>query len=160
MHTDPPPAAESTTHPNDGPHHPPRAPVLLRTPDGTTYAGGRDALDVTPAAGRRRRWPLPPQAVGTAETAPVLMRTDDGLLFLYNAPGRLLRLRPTPAAADPLALEATFTQDLPDDVPTRVWLDPAGRIDFAVAGHQLTVTFPAGRIPKPIAEMIPAAAAN
>ncbi len=155
MHTDPPPAVPPTA-PTTGPTTRP-APTILRTADGTAYGDGRDAIEVTDKFGHWHRWPLPPAAVGLPQTDPVLMRTEDGLLFLYNAPGRLLRLRPTPAAPEPFTLEATFTADLPDaEHPTRVWLDPAGRIDFACDGHQLAVTFPAGRMPKAISDMVPA----
>ena len=129
--------------------------ILLRTADGTRYADGRSAIVTVTPTGRRTRWPLPPEAAGDADTVPVLMRTDDGLLFLYNAPGRLLRLRP--ATDGTFAVEATFTKGIPDEDVARVWLDPAGRIDFAVAGDRpaLTVTFPAGRVPKAIADMMP-----
>ena len=163
LHTDAPPAPVTvvpttlpTTTPTTGPTTAPvTGPPLLRVADGTTYFDGRDALVWADKAGHRGRWPLPPVALGSATTAPVLMRTDDGLLFLYNGPGRLLRIRPTPAADEPFQLEATFTADLPDDEqPTRVWLDPAGRIDFACGTNRLVVTFPAGRMPKPIADMI------
>ena len=141
FHTDPP-----VPRPTTGPA------VLLKAPDGTTYLDGRTAIETVDPAGHHARWPLPPEAVGSID--PTLLRTDDGLLFLYNAPGRLLRLRPTPGGS--FKLEATFTTDIPNaDRPTRVWLDPAGRIDFAVDPHQLVVTFPAGRIPKPIADMMP-----
>jgi hypothetical protein len=157
LHTDgPPPAVTPATVPTTGPTTVPTAgPPLLTTADGTTYFDGRAAIEWTDPAGHRSRWPLPPQALGSPSTTPVLMRTDDGLLFLYNAPGRLLRLRPTVGGAEPFKLEATFTADLPDDErPARVWLDPAGRIDFACGGDRLVVTFPAGRMPKPIADMI------
>ena len=83
------------------------------------------------------------------------MRTADGLLFLYNQPGRLLRIRPTPGAAEPFKLEATFTHDIPNsDHPARVWLDPAGRIVFVTNDNILTLTFPSGVIPKPISRMM------
>ncbi len=144
MHTDRPP----TTRPASGPA------LLLKAADGTTYFDGRTALEAVDPAGHAVRWPLPPVAVGTI--APTLMRTDDDLLFLYNAPGRLLRIRATPGDAEPFKLEATFTTDIPNgDAVPRVWLDPAGRIDFATDEHRLVVTFPAGRIPKPITDMMP-----
>jgi hypothetical protein len=81
------------------------------------------------------------------------------LLFLFNQSGRLLRIRPTPATAEdesePFKLEATFTDNIPNtDTPTRVWLDPAGRIDFVTDESTLTITFPAGHIPKEISRMM------
>ena len=151
---DPPPATRPATAPSTAPSD---GPELLRTGDGTRYYDGRQRLVSVDKAGRRTAWPLPPTAVAAADAQPVLMRTDDGLLFLYNGPGRLIRLRPTPAAADPFELEATFTDGIPNaDHPARVWLDPNGRIDFATDGHVLTITFPSGRMPKAIADMIPA----
>ena len=82
------------------------------------------------------------------------MQTPDGLLFLFNQPGRLLRIRPTPDLNEPFKLEATFTRDIPNaDHPARVWLDPAGRIDFVTDGNVLTIAFQAGIIPKEIRQM-------
>ena len=152
---DDPPATRPATGPTSAPVDGPL--LLLRAPDGTRYYDGRQAIVTVDKAGRRTRWPLPPAATAADGADVALMRTDDGLLFLYNAPGRLLRVRPTPAAAEPFHLDATFTEGIPDaDHPARVWLDPDGRIDLVTDGHVLTVTFPAGRMPKTIADMIPA----
>ena len=159
FHTEVPPAPPMpTSRPTTGPSTAPvDGPPLLTTTDGTRYHDGRDALVVVDPAGHRTRWPLPAVATGAAEVDPVLVRTDDGLLFLYNAPGRLLRLRPTPTDAEPFRLEATFTDGIPNDpAPARVWLDPSGRLCFATEGPTLTVTFPVGRVPKAIANMMPA----
>ena len=38
------------------------------------------------------------------------MHTKDDRLFLYNQKGRVLRIKPTPAASKPFELEATFTR--------------------------------------------------
>jgi hypothetical protein len=164
MHVDPapaPPVELPTTAPTTGPTTGPATtpadgPLLLRADDGTRYYDGRSAIVTVDKGGHRASWPLPPAAVGSSATDPVLLRTDDGLLFLFNAAGRLLRLRRD--ADGTFHLEATFTDGIPnDDRPTRVWLDPAGRIDFATGGNVLTITFPAGRLPKAIADMMPAA---
>ena len=105
--------------------------------------------------GGETAWPLPPTAIGSGEV--YLIRTPDGLLFLFNQPGRVLRLRPTPDAAEPFILEATFTRNIPNtDHPARIWLDPAGRIIIASEGNHLSILFPAGHIPTAIREMMPA----
>jgi hypothetical protein len=98
-------------------------------------------------------WMLPPEAVGTLD--PTLIQTSDGLLFLYNQAGRLLRIKPTPGEVEPFKLEATFTKDIPNaDHPTRIWLDPLGRIDMVYDGTVLAVMFPAGHIPAGISQMM------
>jgi hypothetical protein len=126
---------------------------ILTTPDGTQYYNGKDALMMVKKNADPVKWALPGPAVGTAD--PVLMQTTDGLLFLFNQSGRLLRIRPTPGASEPFKLEATFTDNIPNtDTPTRVWLDPAGRIDFITDASTITVTFPAGHIPKEISRMM------
>jgi hypothetical protein len=127
-------------------------PILIAA-DGTRYYDGRTSLIMVKKNKEQTTWPLPGTAVGVAE--PVLMQTQDGLLFLFNQPGRLLRIRPTPGQSEPFKLEATFTTDIPNaDHPARVWLDPAGRIDFVTDGNVLTLTFPAGNIPKEIRQMM------
>jgi hypothetical protein len=126
---------------------------ILTTPEGTRYFDGKNSLIMRGKNGNQTTWPLPAAAVGTAH--PVLMQTSDGLLFLFNEPGRLLRIRPTPAAPEPFRLEATFTKDIPNTAaPARVWLDPAGRIDFVSDENVLTITFPDGHIPKEISRMM------
>ena len=128
-------------------------PPLLKAADGTQYFDGKTSLIVLKVNGEKITWPLPAAAVGSAE--PTLMQTSDGLLFLFNQAGRLARIRPTPTEAEPFKLEAVFTKDIPNaDHPTRIWLDPAGRIDFVSEDNVLTVTFPAGHIPKEISRMM------
>jgi hypothetical protein len=135
---------------------PAEAPLLVLG-DGSAYFGGNEALRLLSPDGRERTYPLPPDAVGQLDR-PILLRTHDGLLFLYNAPGRLLRLKLTPHATPPLSLQATFTHNIPNtDTPTRLWLDPAGRICF-LDGQRLTLLFPQGRIPPAIRTLMPAEA--
>ncbi len=144
--TPPPTATRPTTAEAD--------PPLLVTADGTRYYDGKAAVVVQAPAGRRTSWPLPPDATGTV-ARPLLARTPDGLLFLYNTPGRLLRLKP---AADGFEVEATFTADVPNaDQPTRLWVDPNGRLDMVVDPTTLCVMFPSGHVPRSIAEMMPVA---
>jgi hypothetical protein len=126
---------------------------LLITADGTRYFDGKASLVVIPKTGAKMNWPLPPSGVGSGD--PTLIQTSDGLLFLFNQPGRLLRIRPTPTDAEPFKLETTFTKDIPNsDHPARIWLDPAGRIDFVSDGNILTISFPSGIIPKEISRMM------
>jgi hypothetical protein len=126
---------------------------ILKTSDGTEYFDGKNNLIVQKSTGEKITWPLPAPAVGSLN--PTLLQTPDGLLFLYNQPGRLLRFRPTPNEAEPFKLEANFTKDIPNsDAPVRIWLDPAGRIDFITEDNLLTIAFPDGHIPKEISRMI------
>jgi hypothetical protein len=129
-------------------------PPLRVTSDGTRYFDGRNALVVVDRSGAQARWPLPPAAVGGMDP-PTLIRTADGKLFLFNQPGRVLRIAPTPEGPEPFKVEATFTKDIPNvDRPARIWLDPLGRIDIAYNGNCLAILFPAGHIPPEISQMI------
>jgi hypothetical protein len=127
--------------------------ALLTAANGTKYFDGKTSLIVIRKTGTRIVWPLPASAVGSSD--PTLVQTSDGLLFLFNQPGRLLRIRPTSTETEPFKLEAIFTKDIPNsDHPSRIWLDPAGRIDFVSDRNVLTVTFPSGIIPKEISRMM------
>ena len=138
------------------------APLLV-TPDGVRYYGGAQSLRILGPAGELITWPLPEKAVGSA-AKPALLRTSDGLLFLFNEPGRIVRLRenrPDPDTAappdEPVTFEAAFGRHVPTDpAPLRIWLDPAERICIAHGGSRVTVLFPTGRIPRSIAEKMPA----
>lgn len=125
-------------------------PPLLVAPDGTRYFDGLMNLRCVDAAGHQTLWPLPAAANGRGPAT--LIRTADGLLYLFNEPGRVLRIRPTPGSTETFRLEATFTHRIPlADHPTRIWLDPAGRIAVEWSNH-LALLFPRGFIPPAIAE--------
>jgi hypothetical protein len=125
-------------------------PPILITSEGTQYYDGQKSLVVVNHRSGAAIWPLPATASGTA--VPHLVRTSDDRLYLFNQGGRILRIRPTPARQTPFEIEATFARDVPDtNDPTKVWLDPAGRIDFEW-GKRLTIFFPSGYIPRQIAE--------
>lgn len=126
-------------------------PPLLVAADGTRYYDGRQALKVVRPDRPMVDWTLPEAAVGTGK--PTLLQTKDGRLFLFNEPGRVVRVRPTPTGDAPFEYEATFTRGIPSDSNTaRIWLDPADRICIAHGGNRITVLFPSGRIPPAIAE--------
>lgn len=146
------PATGPATHPMADGHADDLGTPLLVGPDGSRYYGGITDLRVVSPSGREVVWSLPDIASGQDPVR--LVRTDDGRLFLFNQPGRVLRLNPTPEKSAPFELEATFTRGVPsaDDV-ARVWVDPAGRIIMA-HGKQLTILFPAGYIPSAIRQMI------
>ncbi|HEV8604926.1 MAG TPA: hypothetical protein VGQ99_06150 [Tepidisphaeraceae bacterium] len=148
------PTSNPTTHPAPNTLIAPNEKPLLHDPDGNWYFDGKTSLKVISKTGHITIWPLPGPAAGDAE--PWIIRTPDGLLFLFNQPGRLLRIRPTPDAHQPFDLEATFSRKIPNDPPTRIWLDPAGRIIIAFAGNQLAILFPHGFIPPATDRIIPA----
>ena len=118
------------------------------------YFGGKTNLRRV-TADEDVNWPLPPSATGTAR--PWLVADKDGLLFLFNEPGRLLRIRPTPKAAEPFKIEATFSHKIPNVEPNRFWMDPGGRLIIAHGDHELAICFPGGVVPPTMAEKMPAA---
>jgi hypothetical protein len=141
------PTSQAATAPADAPDqgHP-----ILTTPEGTRYFDGLTRIKVTQPGHGPIDWPLPPAANGTGPVS--LVVTKSGKLFLFNQPGRVLRIAPTPGASEPFRLEATFTHNIPSITkPTRVWLDPAGRIDIAWE-NRLAILFPEGYIPRAISE--------
>lgn len=147
----PPDAAPAATAPADD-----LGPVLFEAPDATRYYDGRSTLRVVPKNGKRIDWPLPPAASGDGVGGKVyLVRARDGVLFLFNQPGRVVRIRPTPDGEEPFTVDATFTRNIPSaDAITRVWLDPAGRIIMAY-GNRLAIMFPGGYIPTAITRLMP-----
>lgn len=151
--TEPAPPPPTATRPaDDG--------AILVEPDGTRWYDGVVALRRVSPGDQEMRWTLPPEVLGAADgyARPALIRAE-GRLFLFNAPGRVVRLREaSPGSGDgALSVEAVFTRKIPNvDRPTRVWLDPAGRMVIATEGNTLSILFPAGRIPGEIRKMMPA----
>ena len=130
-------------------------PLLAVDPDGGRYYDGRSTLRVRARDGTRTDWALPPAATGEGLGGKVyLVRSREGLLFLFNQPGRVVRIEPTPDGDEPFKVDATFTRDVPNtDSVTRVWLDPAGRIIMAY-GSKLAIMFPRGYIPRAISDLM------
>jgi hypothetical protein len=139
--------SSSSTEPSTNPADVP----LLTTPDGTRYFGGLNDLRAIEPSGKRITWSLPDVANGTGPAW--LVRDRKGKLFLFNQPGRVLRIAHTRAGPEPFKLEATFTHNIPSGKLTRVWLDPAGRIDVT-SGNRLAILFPDGYIPREILQKI------
>jgi hypothetical protein len=132
----------------------PTKPLLVDA-DGNRYFDGESILHVVSKSGKHTVWPLPFAARGRA--GGTLLRAKDGTLFLFNQPGRILRIKPTPGAASPFKLEGSFTHRIPgDDNIRRIWLDGANRICIAYDDNKLAIVFPEGHIPPHIATMIPA----
>jgi hypothetical protein len=124
---------------------------LLLAPDGTRYYDGQQYLKMQKADGTLVSWLLPNSAVG--EGKPTLLQNKDGLLFLFNAAGRIVRIRPTPNGDEPFTVDGVFTRTVPTDAnPQRIWIDPADRICIAHSGNTITIFFTIGRIPPAISE--------
>ncbi len=121
--------------------------VLLVDGEGTCYYGGQAGLKLIRKDGSRVEWRLPEEARGDGEVH--LVRTGEGVLFLINRPGRVLRIRPRGVGeGEPFELEATFTRGIPRaEHLERVWVDPFGRICMAYEGSKLALLFPRGYIP-------------
>ena len=139
----------ATTRPSD------LGPPLLADRDGTLYYDGKQKLLIVDKQGTRTEWPLPDRATGSAD--PYLVESEPGRFFLFNEPGRLLRLRRTPAGPDPFKLEATFSRNIPNvSKLTRMWVDPKGRIAMVWDEKNLAIAFPQGFIPMETRHLIPA----
>ena len=121
--------------------------------DGTRYYDGSSTIRIREKNGHETTWNLPAGAVGSGDVW--LFHCGEDRFFLFNQPGRVLRLRRTPGESEPFELEATFTHDIPNVNPRRIWLDPAGRIDIAYSGNTLAILFPTGQIPDEIRQMMP-----
>ncbi len=145
--TDPMLTAESaTTQPATLPSDP--GPLLVAGKDGARYFGGKQSLDVITADGKRTSMSFPATAAGGDPVT--LIETPDGKLFLFNQPGRVLRLSPTNGESEPLKIDAIFSRNIPNGAADRIWLDPAGRICMSADGV-IVVLFPTGVIPHDIA---------
>ncbi|MGB7160185.1 MAG: hypothetical protein WBD40_19110 [Tepidisphaeraceae bacterium] len=128
---------------------------LLVDADGNRYFDGAALLHVISKSGKHTVWPLSTAARGTPSGT--LLCAKDGRLFLFNQPGRVLRIKPTPGADQPFKLEGSFTHRVPtSERIARIWIDDANRICVAYDDNRLAILFPEGVIPPHIATMIPA----
>lgn len=129
------------------------SPPLFVDKDGNQYFDGVNTLRLVQKDGKEFRWKLPDAATG--EGKPTLIEAGEHRLFLFNAPGRVLRIHRTPASTQPFELEATFTRNVPNsEYVRRIWLDPAGRIIIAYEDNDLAILFPDGRIPPEISKLM------
>lgn len=120
---------------------------LLHDAEGSWYFDGKTKLKVIRRDGSQVVWPLPAVANGEGEVR--LVQAKDGVLYLFNQPGRVLRIKATPGGPEAFKLEATFTRKIPNvSNPTRIWLDPFNRIVIAYEGNRLAILFPEGFIPQ------------
>jgi hypothetical protein len=128
---------------------------ILKTDDGTTFFDGLQQLTVDRPDGARLQWPLPADLTGAGviDGRAVLISTGDRL-FLFNQPGRMVRLRSTPADAEPFKVDGVFTRNIPATDIVRIWLDPAGRIAMVSDTNVLQVGFPSGQIPTSVANIM------
>ncbi len=126
--------------------------LILIDKDGTRYFDGSKTIRIAPKNGPIITWNLPPAAVGNGDVW--LFHCGQDRFFLFNQPGRVLRLRRTPDGSEPFELETTFTRHIPNADPQRIWLDPAGRIDIAYGGDKLVILFPTGRVPPEIQQLM------
>lgn len=131
----------------------PEGDWLVKKEDGTIYRGGVEKLIVERPDGSRVNWDLPPEILGSGEALAVV--DEAGRVFLFNRPGRVAQIAPTPDGPEPFELEAVFDEDLPGAVPRRVWIDPIGRICAAYFGDAVAVMWPDGRVPAEIRKMMP-----
>jgi hypothetical protein len=132
------------------------AKPLLKDSEGNWYFGGVDSLKVVRKDGTYASWPLPATAQGQADYKPWLVRSEEGFLFLFNQPGRLVRIRVTPDDVEPFKVDATYARNIPNtSSPTRIWLDPFDRIAIAYDKNKLTILFPRGFIPRATLVLIP-----
>jgi len=141
--TNPPPAPAA---PSNGPTTAPSNFLLTDFDDRNIYDGKTALRSI--ARKVDRSWPLPAAATGVDPVT--MVETPDQKLFLFNQPGRVLRIANTPNGAEPFKLEATFTRNIPNDQPVRIWVDPAGRICMAYESS-ISVLFPSGVLPHEIA---------
>ncbi len=126
-------------------------------PDGSRYYDGVERLRQVRPDGSEVEWRLPAEAVGTSERSLVKLAADaKGRLFLFNRPGRVVRIDPTPDAAEPFEVAGVFDEEIPGAVPRRVWIDPAGRLCAAYFGDTVVIMWPDGQIPPSIRQLIPA----
>jgi len=125
-------------------------PPLMIDAAGNRYYDGKFDLIISTPKGKTITWPLPVSCAGSADEPAFIAGDTEGHLFLFNCEGRIARL-----SGPALALEAVFERGVPDlgDI-SRVWCDPAGRIDVVYGGRSLAIIFPTGQIPPEIEDKI------
>ena len=171
------PRGEDAEVVNDPPAN--RGDALAVGPDGSEYRGGITELRVKRPDGSEVVWPLPPEVAGFAATPPpkkgvrpiidAAGKLDlpelsakavidaKGRVFLFNRPGRVVRIDPTrEGAAEPFEVAGVFEpSSMPTAAPRRAWIDPSGRLCALFFDDTVTVMWPEGRVPPSIREKMP-----
>ncbi len=130
------------------------ADLLATLPDGTLISGGRTELVFRRPGLAEFTLPL---TAGQQATVPVTVAAaiGNGPLFLFNSPGRIIRIGRKPGARE-WQIEGIFDKGMPRMVtPTRLWADPAGRLCLTWDTNSLAIMFPSGRIPAAIVDLMP-----
>jgi hypothetical protein len=131
---------------------PPPGNLLLIDPQGNKYLDGRSTLTVLHPNGRQDIWNLPDEIAGSDGFQPWLVSVGQGRFLLFNANGRIVRLR---SDGSGISVEAIFDQRLGFlRSIRRVWADPAGRVAVSCGSHLLAIVFPNGRVDPAIADQI------
>jgi len=148
----PPPTTTPTTLASTNPSTNPTTmpPLLLTEPDNTQWFDGTTELVVRHPDQSISHIALP---TGASGSAPVTLIRAVGHLFLFNEPGRVVRLTDN-AAHTEITVDGSFTKGLPPD-PTRIWKDPSNRIVIASHENHLTILFPEGHIPTALVPLVP-----
>ena len=132
----------------------PEEGFLATGPDGETYLGGITELRVRAKDGTETTWPLPPEAAGSGVARAVV--DAKGRLFLFNRPGRVVRIERAKEADEPFQVVGVFDKSqLPSATPRRVWMDPAGRLCALYFDDSVAVMWPDGRVPPAMREKMP-----
>jgi hypothetical protein len=77
--------------------------------------------------------------------------------FLFNMPGRVVRLTLRPDSDAPFEIDALLVKRIPyTESITRVWVDPAGRLVVVFNENELAMMFPQQTIPQAIRNLMPA----
>ncbi len=128
--------------------------LLLKPPNvlptvATDSAGNRLELSNGRLTGTFRGKPVSLTVPDEASTATMVFLQDEQVFLV--APGSVFKCRIS-RETQQLKMNGIFAKGLPS-TPLRVWQDPAGRVIFA-DGSTLWVTFPTGRVPPDLANMI------
>jgi hypothetical protein len=126
--------------------------LLLTDSAGNKYLDGRSTITVVHPNGRQDVWNLPDEIAGSDGFQPWLVSIGQGRFLLFNANGRIARLRSDGAG---FAVEAIFDKRLGFLRSIhRVWTDPAGRVAVSCGNHLLAIIFANGRVDPAIADQI------
>ncbi len=114
--------------------------------------GGVDiATDSVTLDGERVKLPEDVRGVGIVESHR-LVQVDEELAFLFNAPGRVVRLE---RRGEAWRVTEVFDEELPKAMPRIVWVDPLGRLCAGYFGDTVAVMWPNGQVPPAMRRLMP-----